>query len=92
MIKVTDLYLDLDTANSEDPEDWMAYGRCAEVDPESFFPEKGGSSLEPKRVCMGCDVRQKCLDWAIETDQKFGIWGGLSERQRRKLRQEREAA
>ena len=58
----------------------------AQTDPEAFFPEKGGSTREAKRVCSGCEVRTECLLWALENDERFGIWGGLSERERRRLK------
>jgi hypothetical protein len=54
------------------------------------FPEKGGSTASAKKVCFSCEVRQTCLEYALEHDERFGIWGGLSERQRRRLRQSRE--
>ena len=53
---------------------------------EAFFPEKGGSTREAKKVCMACEVRVECLDYALENDERFGIWGGLSERERRRLK------
>ena len=65
---------------------WQERALCAETDPEAFFPEKGGSTREAKRVCTGCDVRSECLECALEHDERFGIWGGLSERERRKLK------
>lgn len=65
---------------------WQERALCAQTDPEAFFPEKGGSTREAKRVCTGCDVRSECLDYALENDERFGIWGGLSERERRKLK------
>jgi WhiB family transcriptional regulator, redox-sensing transcriptional regulator len=61
-------------------------GLCRQTDPEAFFPEKGGSTREAKKVCAGCTVRAECLSYALENDERFGIWGGLSERERRKLR------
>jgi WhiB family redox-sensing transcriptional regulator len=64
---------------------WMAQGLCAQTDPEAFFPEKGGSTRDAKRTCMTCDVRTECLDYALEHQERFGIWGGLSERERRTL-------
>ena len=67
-------------------ETWRDLALCAETDPEAFFPEKGGSTREAKRVCIGCDVRAECLEYALEHDERFGIWGGLSERERRKLK------
>jgi hypothetical protein len=68
------------------PEPWMAEGLCGQTDPEMFFPEKGGSTKNAKKICAVCPVRQQCLDYALEGDQRFGIWGGLSERERRRLR------
>ena len=67
-------------------ETWRLDALCAETDPEAFFPEKGGSTREAKRVCSGCEVRAECLESALANDERFGIWGGLSERERRRLR------
>lgn len=67
---------------------WQADALCAQTDPEAFFPEKGGSTREAKRICEGCEVRSSCLEYALQNDERFGIWGGLSERERRKLRRE----
>jgi WhiB family redox-sensing transcriptional regulator len=67
---------------------WQALALCAETDPEAFFPEKGGSTKDAKRVCRNCEVRAQCLDFALATDQRFGIWGGLSERERRRLKRD----
>ena len=72
--------------------DWHEKARCAEVDPELFFPEKGGSTREAKKVCMSCEARTECLDWAIDSDEQFGILGGKSERERRAIGRERVAA
>lgn len=71
-----------------DPEElqWQARALCAQTDPEAFFPEKGGSTREAKRVCLACEVRVECLDYALAHDERFGIWGGLSERERRRLK------
>jgi WhiB family transcriptional regulator, redox-sensing transcriptional regulator len=66
--------------------DWQARALCAQTDPEAFFPEKGGSTREAKRICSGCEVRAECLEYALANDERFGIWGGLSERERRRLR------
>ena len=70
-------------------EPWRLSALCAETDPEAFFPEKGGSTREAKRVCTGCEVRAECLEFALASDERFGIWGGLSERERRRLRLQR---
>jgi WhiB family redox-sensing transcriptional regulator len=66
--------------------DWQERALCAQTDPEAFFPEKGGSTREAKRICSGCEVRAECLEYALAHDERFGIWGGLSERERRRLR------
>lgn len=68
---------------------WQERALCAQTDPEAFFPEKGGSTRDAKRVCSACPVRDECLDYAMAHDEKFGIWGGLSERERRRLRRAR---
>ena len=64
---------------------WADQALCAQTDPEAFFPEKGGSTREAKAVCAACFVQAECLDWALTTNERFGIWGGLSERERRRL-------
>ena len=73
---------------SGEPEEpgWQEQALCAQTDPEAFFPEKGGSTREAKRICSGCEVRAECLEYALANDERFGIWGGLSERERRRLR------
>ncbi len=74
------------SAEDEGPLGWQERALCAQTDPEAFFPEKGGSTREAKKVCTSCEVRSECLDYALENDERFGIWGGLSERERRKLK------
>jgi len=76
---------------------WQSRANCMGVDPELFFPERGSSTREAKEVCRGCVVREDCLEFAIANGEKFGIWGGMSERERRRVRrarllQQREAA
>ena len=70
------------------PASWQERALCAQTDPEAFFPEKGGSTRDAKRVCLSCEVRVECLDYAMEQDERFGIWGGLSERERRRLKKQ----
>lgn len=65
---------------------WQDKALCAQTDPEAFFPEKGGSTREAKKICLGCEVRHECLEYALAHDERFGIWGGLSERERRRLK------
>ena len=72
-------------AEDED-ESWQDKALCAQTDPEAFFPEKGGSTREAKRICLGCEVKDACLEYALANDERFGIWGGLSERERRRLK------
>jgi WhiB family transcriptional regulator, redox-sensing transcriptional regulator len=77
----------LDAAQAAEEDDqWQENALCAQTDPEAFFPEKGGSTREAKRICMGCEVRDRCLEYALANDERFGIWGGLSERERRRLK------
>jgi WhiB family transcriptional regulator, redox-sensing transcriptional regulator len=78
----------LSTTSQDDEEvlTWQERSLCAQTDPEAFFPEKGGSTREAKKVCVGCEVRSECLEYALAHDERFGIWGGLSERERRKLK------
>jgi WhiB family transcriptional regulator, redox-sensing transcriptional regulator len=70
----------------EEGESWQERALCAQTDPEAFFPEKGGSTREAKKICVECPVRAECLEYALANDERFGIWGGLSERERRRLR------
>ena len=69
-----------------DAQSWQEQALCAETDPEAVFPEKGGSTREAKKICTGCEVKAECLEYALANDERFGIWGGLSERERRRLR------
>jgi len=71
---------------------WQSEALCAQTDPEAFFPEKGGSTRDAKRICESCDVRAQCLEYALANDERFGIWGGLSERERRRLKKEMQQA
>ena len=80
--------LDWSAGLDEEEQGWQERALCAETDPEAFFPEKGGSTREAKKICTGCDVRVECLEYALGNDERFGIWGGLSERERRRLRRQ----
>lgn len=74
--------------SGEEP-DWQERALCAQTDPEAFFPEKGGSTREAKKICTGCEVKAECLEYALRHGEKFGIWGGMSERERRRIRRQR---
>ena len=76
----------VDVAPAITDDQWQERALCAQTDPEAFFPEKGGSTREAKRICLGCEVRDACLEYALAHDERFGIWGGLSERERRRLK------
>ena len=88
MTEVVPLGLDIFGIGEDDAEgvSWLDSALCAQTDPEAFFPEKGGSTREAKKVCRSCEVRTECLEYALEHDERFGIWGGLSERERRRLK------
>lgn len=73
-------------------EPWMSEAVCASVDPELWFPPKSGSSAPAKRICNGfrgsppCPVMAECLSYALDHDERFGVWGGKSERERNRMR------
>ena len=73
----------------EEALEWHQFANCLGVDPDLFFPERGASTREAKEVCRGCVVRGECLEYALAHGEKFGIWGGMSERERRRIRRER---
>ena len=75
-----------DDSDLSEEDQWQERALCAQTDPEAFFPEKGGSTREAKRICQGCEVKGMCLEYALANDERFGIWGGLSERERRRLK------
>jgi WhiB family transcriptional regulator, redox-sensing transcriptional regulator len=71
--------------------DWRHRSACLDEDPELFFPigNTGPAILqieEAKQVCRRCDVREQCLAWALEAGQDHGVWGGMSEDERRALK------
>ena len=68
---------------------WQEFSNCLGVDADLFFPERGASTKEAKQVCQGCVVRLDCLEFALVNSEKFGIWGGMSERERRRIRRQR---
>src|SRR5690625_1435088 len=72
----------------DEEESWQDRALCAQTDPEACFPEKGGSTREAKKICTGCEVKAECLEYALANDERFGIWGGLSERERRRIKRE----
>lgn len=75
----------LDFMTTREGLEWQDDALCSQTDPEVFFPEKGGSTRDAKKVCDSCQVRSSCLEHALLNNERFGIWGGLSERERRRL-------
>lgn len=68
-------------------EPWMQSASCAEADPEAFFPENDRTgTFDAKRVCAKCPVIDPCLQYALDHGERYGIWGGHSERERFRLR------
>lgn len=76
----------VDLVTEEHAPDWRDQALCAQTDPAVFYPEKGESPRPAKRVCRGCAVRPECLEYALANDEKFGVWGGTSDLDRRKIR------
>ena len=68
---------------------WQDYANCRGADADLFFPERGASTRKAKGICAECQVQVDCLEFAVTKSEKFGIWGGLSERERRKIRKAR---
>jgi WhiB family redox-sensing transcriptional regulator len=72
-----------------DTQPWADQALCAQTEPEAFFPDPGTNSTRAaRRTCRACEVRAECLAWALERDERFGIWGGLTPKERRKLKKE----
>jgi WhiB family transcriptional regulator, redox-sensing transcriptional regulator len=69
---------------------WRDGGRCGEVDPEVFFPATGQHTDPARRICAGCEVRVQCLEFALGSDEAWGIWGGTDEDERRRIRASRD--
>lgn len=66
--------------------DWQELGSCKDADPDLFFPERGSPGDSAKRVCVTCPVRIECLEYALANGERYGVWGGLTERERTRLR------
>lgn len=73
-------------------DDWREGAVCAQTDPEAYFPIKGGSARPAKQVCAVCPVTTECLEDALATDERYGVRGGLSARERRPLLRQRRKA
>ena len=67
------------------PDIWQDQAACYGIDPDTFFPtseEEAGPALA---FCSACDIRQTCLSWALKNGERYGVWGGLTEQQRRRV-------
>ncbi len=71
---------------------WRNRAACAGLDTQLFFPSQGESISEAKEICASCPVRVECADYALASGQRFGIWGGTTERDRRRERGRRRSA
>lgn len=74
------------------PDAWREAAQCARTDPEVFYPEKGHSPKAAKRICANCAVISECLTHAISTNERYGVWGGLTETERRVITRQVSAA
>lgn len=88
MIVQRDPQLDLERRTETDA-DWMSDGSCKDASPDVFFPSDGVGVLAAQRICAGCQVKQRCLEYALANHIAHGVWGGASERQRTRLRRRR---
>lgn len=82
---------DFDALFDEIEDTWQDQALCAQTDPDAFFPEQGGSSRQAKAICTQCPVRRECLTYALDNAERFGVWGGYSERERRVIARSRMA-
>lgn len=80
------LLVDVSDADNGSTSEWFERGLCAQTDPEVFYPKAGDGGREAKRVCLGCEVRAECLEYALAHDERFGVWGGMTAPARRKLK------
>ena len=71
---------------------WMAQGNCATEPPEMFFPSDGIGVINAQKICASCPVQERCLEYALRNRIEHGVWGGYSERGRRRLLRERARA
>lgn len=65
--------------------DWMSEGRCRDTDPAVFFPSDGIGVQSAQRICSDCPVKSPCLEYALANRVDHGVWGGTSERERRRI-------
>jgi WhiB family redox-sensing transcriptional regulator len=71
---------------------WMAKGKCRELPPDTFFPSDGAGVEVARKICADCPVKSPCLEYAMENHIDHGVWGGTSERERRRIARRRRLA
>ncbi len=71
------------------PTKWMSHGNCADAHPSVFFPRDGLGVIAAQQICKGCPVVDECLEYALSNHISHGVWGGASERQRRRILSEK---
>jgi WhiB family redox-sensing transcriptional regulator len=81
-----------DTVTTYDPDDWRLDAACRDLDTSIFFPESDEETTLALAVCASCPVREACLEFALITRQDDGVWGGLDENERRRVRRRRQEA
>jgi WhiB family redox-sensing transcriptional regulator len=76
-----------------EPEEWHARALCREVWPDLWYPEKSEhTARDAKKICLSCEVRLECLQYALDNNERYGVWGGMSERERARVLRRRRAA
>ncbi len=81
-----EIMLDILSAPIIDEKPWAVFASCRDERGMTFFPQSKGEEKKALSICGICPVRQDCLDHALATNERFGVWGGTTEKQRRKLR------
>jgi WhiB family redox-sensing transcriptional regulator len=79
----TDVMLDLLSAPLAEEKPWATFAACAEAEGMTFFPQTKAEARAALAICNVCPVREDCLEHALETNERFGVWGGMTEKERR---------
>lgn len=85
MYELTDAIYRMMAVPISDERPWLVFGACRDADPDLFFPSTREETAKALTICASCPVRPECLDYALEAGERFGIWGGLTEKKRRKV-------
>ena len=81
-----------ETLTTYNPDDWRLDAACRDLDTSIFFPETDDAVATAKAICAACPVREACLEFPLITRQDDGVWGGLDENERRRVRRRRQEA